>query len=114
VSKVYQFVRSKTNRHECCKLYLIEGGEQTRAVPLFIANEASGVIQNSLKTVAMTILLDYFEPEPDACVKAATLVNAVRNRLYKKSYWLWSLNQNELGSMIADILHYSPTSGPAA
>jgi hypothetical protein len=114
VSKVYKFVRSKTNRHECCKLYLMDENEQANAVPLFIADEASGVIQNSLKTVAMTMLLDYFEPEPDAWVKAAMLVNAVRNRLYKKPYWHWSLNQNELGSMIADILHYAPTSGPVA
>lgn len=113
MSKVYKFVRSKTTGHECCKLYLIEG-EQANAVPLFIADEASGTVQNSLKTVAMTMLLDYFEPEPDASVKAATLVNAVRNRLYKKPYWHWSLNQNELGSMIADILHYAPTSGPLA
>ena len=114
MSKVYQFVRSKTNRHECCKLYLTEEGEQTNPVPLFIANQASGVFQNSLKTAAMTMLLDYFQPEPDACVKAATLVNAERHRLDKKPYWYWSLNQNELGSMIADILHYSPTSEPSA
>jgi hypothetical protein len=96
--KTYQFVRSENG----CSLHIIERGERRRTVPMVIANEV-GSNKNSLKTAATMMLLDYFEGEEGGDAKAACLARLVTNRL--ASRWQgWTLNEAELGSMIADVM----------
>jgi hypothetical protein len=95
--KSYRFNRAENG----CSLYVVDG-RQRRAVPMMLASEP-GVSRNPLRTAAMTMLCDYFAGEDGGDAKAACLARLVANRLATR--WQgWTLNEAELGSIIADVM----------
>lgn len=98
--KVYQFVRNDRNE---CVLYVIERGEQVRAVPMVIANEPGNV--RTIKTVVMAMLCSYFADEVDGEAKAACLTRLVSLRLaWRALSGHFVLTEAELGSLIASVM----------
>jgi hypothetical protein len=63
------------------------------------------------RTAATVMLLDYFSEEDDAELKATALARLVANRLSRGATWYsWNLAEDQLTSMIADIMVTAYTS----
>jgi hypothetical protein len=98
--KVYQFVR---NDRDECVLYVIQRGEQVRAVPMVIANEPGNV--RTLMTAVTAMLCSYFSDETDGAAKAACLTRPVALRLALRAIrGHFVVTEDELGGLIASVM----------
>lgn len=111
--KTYQLLRHPERLHECT-LYVIdpEAPEHRRIVPMVIGDGNAGFARWPMGTVAMSLLLDYFEGEENAEVKAFVLSRSLANelswmnarKLYQAGKQDWKLTEAQLGEMICKLM----------
>jgi len=103
--------RDWVNLYVCDDMVDCEEGRR-RAVPYCIGDEV-GSVRYPMANIAMAILLDYFDGEDNCERKARSLSHPLASklggigsggRLLLRNKTSWSLNEKQLGDMVASIL----------
>lgn len=95
-------------------MYVIdpEAPAHRRIVPMVIGDGNAGFVRWPMGTVAMSLLLDYFEGEENAEVKAFVLSRSLANelswmnarKLYQAGKQDWKLTEAQLGEMVCKLM----------
>jgi hypothetical protein len=116
--KLYFLVRNEIGaEREWVNLYISDDESdceylRRRLVPYCIGSEVN-TVRYPMANIAMAILLDYFDGEDNCERKARSLSNLLASklggigsggRLLLRNKTSWSLNEKQLGDMVASIL----------